>query len=449
MKYKKYPNYKDSGVEWVSEIPSEWNKTKIKHLAIGKDTLFIDGDWIESKDISSSGIKYITTGNIGKGIYKEQGQGFITEDTFINLRCTEIYEGDLVLSRLNLPIGRACIIPDLKNRIVMAVDNVVIRPSKNYDKKFLLYLFTSKGYFQHTSLVARGTTMQRISRGLLGDIDIPFPTFSVQQQIAKFLDNATQKMDTLIQKQENLIKLLKEKRQAVISHAVTRGLNPDVKFKDSGVEWLGEVPEHWEVKKLGYITKKIGSGKTPRGGSEVYSDTGILFIRSQNVYDEGLFLDDVVRISKEINDDMANTQVKSGDILLNVTGGSIGRTTIVPDNFEKANVNQHVCIIRLNSKKSKTFISLVMKSLLIKTQIDAIQNGAAREGLNFEQISDFRLAIPPIEEQQKIVSYLDDKTQKIDTLIKKATKSIKLLKEKRTALISAAVTGKIDVREQV
>jgi type I restriction enzyme S subunit len=217
-------------------------------------------------------------------------------------------------------------------------------------------------------------------------------------------------------------------------------------MKDSGVKWLGEIPEHWKVSKLGYITKKIGSGKTPRGGAEVYSDTGILFLRSQNIYDEGLFLDDIVRISKEINDNMENTQVKSGDILLNVTGGSIGRTTIVPDYFEKANVNQHVCIIRLNSSKYRAYISLVMKSLLMKTQIDAIQNGAAREGLNFEQIAGFRLAIPPVNEQNEIVDFIDNRTSKIDNLISKATKAIELLKEKRIALISSTVTGKIDVR---
>ena len=140
MRYSKYLSYKDSGVEWLGDIPSEWNSTRIKYLAMGKNTLFMDGDWIESKDISSSGIKYITTGNIGRGRYKEQGLGFISEDTFKALDCTEIYKGDLVLSRLNLPIGRACIIPELNNRVVMAVDNVVIRPSVEYDKQYLMYL---------------------------------------------------------------------------------------------------------------------------------------------------------------------------------------------------------------------------------------------------------------------------------------------------------------------
>ena len=446
-KYKPYPRYKNSGVEWLGKTPTEWDRTRIKYLAMGKNTLFIDGDWIESKDISSSGIKYITTGNIGKGEYKEQGLGFISEDTFKELNCTEIYKGDLVLSRLNLPIGRACIIPELNNRVVMAVDNVVIRPNQQYDKQYLMYLFSSSGYFQHTSLVARGTTMQRISRGLLGDVDIPSPKLIEQKNIANYLDSATAKIDTLIEKQTKLIALLKEKRQAVISTAVTRGLDNTVAMKDSGVEWLGEIPEHWEAIKLGYLASKIGSGKTPRGGAEVYSDTGIIFLRSQNVYDNGLHLEDVVKISEVIHAEMDNTHIKNGDILLNVTGGSIGRTCLVPDDFERANVNQHVCIIRLIKKEYQTYMSFVMKSSVIKTQIDAVQNGAAREGLNFEQISGFKIAIPTLEEQNSIVNYINKKTKKIDTLITKATKAIELLKEKRTALISSAVTGKIDVRE--
>ena len=231
----------------------------------------------------------------------------------------------------------------------------------------------------------------------------------------------------MIEKQTKLIELLKEKRQAVISHAVTKGINPNVPMKDSGVEWLGEIPEHWEVKKLGLITSKIGSGKTPRGGSEVYTDSGILFLRSQNIYDGGLFLDEVVYISEEINNEMLNTQIKDGDILLNVTGGSIGRTCLIPSNFQKANVNQHVCIIRLNTKKDRVFISYFMKSALIKSQIDGIQNGAAREGLNFEQISGFKIVLPPQNEQNEIVNYINYKSSKIDTLIEKSNKSIEPL----------------------
>ena len=161
-KYKSYPEYIDSIVDWLGEVPSHWESVPIKYLALDKDSLFLDGDWIESKDISSEGIRYITTGNVGEGNYKEKGSGFISEATFKKLGCTEVYEGDILVSRLNNPIGRACLVPNLNNRVVTSVDNVIFRPDTKYDKGFLVHLFSSKDYFKHTGNLARGATMQRI-----------------------------------------------------------------------------------------------------------------------------------------------------------------------------------------------------------------------------------------------------------------------------------------------
>ncbi|MBL4637925.1 MAG: restriction endonuclease subunit S [Proteobacteria bacterium] len=214
------------------------------------------------------------------------------------------------------------------------------------------------------------------------------------------------------------------------------------RYKDSGVVWLGGVPENWTVTKIGYLSHKTGSGKTPKGGSEIYSDSGILFLRSQNVYDTGLLLNenDVVFISEKIDEEMTGSRVLNGDILLNITGASIGRTCIVPEGFQPANVNQHVCIIRTPSTLRK-YLSLYLKSASTKAQIDAAQNGAAREGLNFEQLSNIAVCFPDNElERDAIADFLDHETAKIDTLIEKQQQLIKLLKEKRQAVISHAVT---------
>jgi type I restriction enzyme S subunit len=213
-------------------------------------------------------------------------------------------------------------------------------------------------------------------------------------------------------------------------------------YKDSGVMWLGDVPEKWTVTKIGYLSHKTGSGKTPKGGSEIYSDSGVLFLRSQNVYDTGIVLkeDDVVFISEKIDEEMAASRVLNGDILLNITGASIGRTCIVPKGFPSANVNQHVCIIRTPSSLRK-YLSLYLKSASTKAQIDSAQNGAAREGLNFEQLSNIVVCLPDNElERDAISNFLDHETAKIDTLIEKQQQLIALLKEKRQAVISHAVT---------
>ena len=184
----RYESYESDSVEWLDEVPDHWDRVPIKYLALGRESLFLDGDWIESKDLADSGIRYLTTGNVGEGEYKEQGAGFITERKFKELNCTEVFPGDMLVSRLNRPIGRSCIVPDLGQRIVTSVDNVIVRADSKYLRQYLVYLFSSKDYFRHTENLARGATMQRISRGLLGNIRIVVPPKEEQKQIASFLD---------------------------------------------------------------------------------------------------------------------------------------------------------------------------------------------------------------------------------------------------------------------
>jgi type I restriction enzyme S subunit len=217
------------------------------------------------------------------------------------------------------------------------------------------------------------------------------------------------------------------------------------KYKDSGVEWLGDIPEHWRVKRIKFLVNKIGSGKTPKGGSEVYIDSGIMLIRSQNVYDDGFRLDDVVYIDDEIDNIQANSRVFANDILLNITGASIGRVCLVPTDFQKANVNQHVCIFRPKLKEIfPQYLHLLFCSTQGKEQIFSYENGTSREGLNFQEAGNLTFAIPPLNEQQKIAQFLDYKTKQIDELIKKKETLIEKLDEKRTSLISHAVTKGLD-----
>lgn len=446
---KKYNSYKKPNSEWVNKVPVHWQDSRIKYLCKNEDSLFIDGDWIESKVIIEDGIRYITTGNVKQGYYTEQGNGHISQETFTELNCTEVFEGDLIVSRLNLPIGRACIVPNLGKRIVTSVDNVIIRPDKNVCKYYLLYLFSSKEYLEHTELIARGATMQRISRGLLGNIKISLPPIEEQTQIANYLNNKTTQINELITKKEQLIQLLEEERTAIINQAVTKGLNPDAPMKDSGIDWLGEIPEHWNVSQIKYVTKKIGSGVTPRGGAETYLEEGIPLLRSQNVYFDNFKLDNVAYISEDIHNDMKNSQVLKGDVLLNITGGSIGRCYYVSNQFEEANVNQHVCIVRPNEKIKTKFLHLVLSSELGQSQIELCQTGGNREALNFEQLKKFYFVLPDIYDQEAVIKSIENHQNKISKTITNCCREIELLKEYKTTLISNVVTGKIDVREEI
>lgn len=212
-----------SKYSWLGDIPSHWKIMPLRYTANGKECCFIDGDWIESKDIDYDGsIKYLTTGNVGPGFYKEQGAGYITEEKFRELDCIDVLPGDLLISRLNEPIARTCIVPDLGSRIVTAVDNVIFRPNaKLLDRKFACYYLNNGRLTEHANIIARGATMHRISRTMLGHLPIVLPPFDEQQEIVAFLDKECAKYDSRIAKAYHQIDLLKEYKQSLITEVVT------------------------------------------------------------------------------------------------------------------------------------------------------------------------------------------------------------------------------------
>lgn len=450
MKYPAYPEYIDSGFEWIGEIPKGWSLIQIKHLAQGDETLFLDGDWIESGDIVSDDtqIRYITTGNIGVGQYKEQGGGYITQETFVKLNCTEIFPDDLLISRLNPPIGRCCLIPDLGKRIVTSVDNVVLRPSNNFYKPFLKYVMSSHWYFEYTSLIARGATMQRISRGLLGDVKLSIPSNTNEQQaIADFLDTKTALIDDLIAKKERQIELMKEKRTALINKAVTKGLKPDVPLKDSGIEWLGEIPSHWEVIRLKFLkTEPLMYGANE--AAEQDDPDQPRFIRITDINEDGNLREETF---KSLPEDVALPYLlKDGDVLLARSGATVGKAFLYSSSWGRACFAGY--LIKFSPNQNKIYPELFKfftetsfyKDLIINSTIQAtIQNVSAEKYANLFQ------AVPPLPEQYEIVQYISLQAKQISTVISKLQTQISKLREYRQTLITAAVTGKIDVREAV
>lgn len=212
---------KDSGIEWLGEVPAHWTKEPLCHIALKDGGVFIDGDWIESPEIVDEGIRYLTNGNVGQGSFKQQGSGHITEESFERLNCTAVRPGDILISRLNLPAGRACLVPDIAEIMVTAVDNVITRPSPAYDRRFLVYMLSSDKHYANTENIARGTTMQRISRSSLGKIRFATPPLEEQVVIANYVDAEVARLKGLSSLAEEGASLLKERRSALISAAVT------------------------------------------------------------------------------------------------------------------------------------------------------------------------------------------------------------------------------------
>ena len=211
---------KDSGIEWIGKIPEGWETCRLKNVADPlQENSFIDGDWIESPDIIDEGIRYLTTGNVGDGLYKRQGNGYISQETFKDLNCKYAYPGDLVIARLNAPYGRSCILEDDEDRYVLAVDIVILRTLQ--DKRYICYFTQCPGYQRAVEDYSRGTAMKRISRNNLGNIDVLLPPLAEQQAIADYLDEKCAAIDKLIAIKQAKIDKLNDYKKSLIYEYVT------------------------------------------------------------------------------------------------------------------------------------------------------------------------------------------------------------------------------------
>ncbi len=438
-----YRKYKPSGIEWIGDIPEHWEVTKVKYLTDGNQQNFVDGDWIESSHIVTDGIRYITTGNIGSGYYKEQGNSYISDDTFENLNCTELFPGDLVISRLFSPVGRSCILPDLGTRVITSVDNVLIRPLEQYFKPFLNYYFNWARYNEYCDLQARGSTLNRISRTMLGSNEVLVPPFDEQQSITAYLDQKTTQIDTFITKKQKLIELLKEEKTAIINQAVTKGLDPNVKMKSSGIEWLGEIPEHWTYQPLRW-TCKIFAGGTPSKDRPEYWENGTIpWLNSGEVNKRRISDSDNFITELGFNGSSAKW-IESKSLLMALAGQGKTKGTVATLEFQ-ATCNQSLAaIIPDHHKINYRYLFYFLDSKYL--EIRGLVGDDSRDGLNLEIIKDFIVPKLSLNEQEKIVQYLDKKISGIDNAINRIEKEIELMREYQTALISEVVTGKVDVR---
>ncbi|MBP2044867.1 restriction endonuclease subunit S [Methanobacterium aggregans] len=446
MKLKPYPEYKDSGVEWIGKIPDKWETQKMKNLIF-----FQEGPGLRNWQFKDEGIRVICVTNITEnGINFSNYEKFISEEEYKHsYRHFTVEKGDLLLSSSGNSWGKVAeYLSDEK--VILNTSTIRINENlfkKEVSKKFLKWALQSDSVREQLGLMMTGSCQPNFGPSHLSEAIMCYPNLNEQIHIAYYLDKKTSQIDKTIQKDTRLIELLKEKRTAMINHAVTKGVDPDAKMKDSGVEWIGEIPEGWEVNKLKLSVSKIGSGITPKGGASVYVEKGIALLRSQNIHFEGLKIDNVSYITEEINKTMLNSVVKNHDVLLNITGASIGRCTYFENQVDKANVNQHVCIIRPKTICYR-FLNYILMSNIGQDQIFSVQMGSSREGLNFEQIGNFKIVYPPYDEQQKITNYLDESISKIDETIQKIEKKIELLEEYKKSLIHHVVTGKVNVLKE-
>lgn len=323
----------------------------------------------------------------------------------------------------------------------------VMRRSKPIEPSYFSYLLKSEGFITALQAVTQGIREGKtITFDQFGSIPLPFPSHGEQQQIATFLDHETAKIDRLIARQQRLIELLKEKRQAVISHAVTKGLNPNAPMKDSGVEWLGEVPVHWNVGRIKNLALLISKGTTPTTVGGEFLSEGIRFLKAENI-SEGLVTEQPeFFINKETHIILSRSSLHDKDVLVVIAGATTGKAAVMPNSLLPANTNQAVSFIRLKDKRYAKFVARWMGTNFVLNHVwlNAVQ--AAQPNLSMEDLGNLPIVIPPAEELAALLEGLSSKLGAFDKLLEKTNTSIQLMQEHRTALISAAVTGKIDVR---
>lgn len=319
----------------------------------------------------------------------------------------------------------------------------VLRPdNKKIEFRFMKYALNCADFHLYIS----GSTRDKLNQSDMNEIYIRSCELFEQQQIANFLDHETAKIDTLIEKQQQLIKLLKEKRQAVISYAVTKGLDPNAPMHDSGVEWLGEVPEHWVVAQLKFNTLEMQTG--PFGSqlhAEDYIEDGIPLVNPAHMADGKIIPDSKVSVDEATWHRLKRHQLFQGDLIF-ARRGELGRCAVVTKEQEGWLCGTGSLKAKLNSRLIPEYSYLLITSNGVVSELSLESKGSTMDNLNTETLGRIRLPVPPVDEQRKILDYVNDVSGKFRNLINKACSAIELMQERRTALISAAVTGKIDVR---
>lgn len=437
MSFPAYADYKESGVPWLGVVPSHWEIGRVKDLFViqkriagelGHDVLSITQSGIKVKDIDSN------DGQVSMDYSKYQ----------------LVYPGDFAMNHMDLLTGwidiatvRGVTSPDY--RVFSARSDREIVPD--------YYLYAFQMAYSQRQFYPFGQGSSQLGRWRLPTdafyaFSILRPPVAEQEVIAAFLDRETAKIDALVAEQERLITLLKEKRQAVISQAVTKGLNPNAPLRDSGIEWLGEIPANWTVAPLKRLISPATSG--PRGWSDLAAEEGSFFFQSQNIgRNMEADFSDGKRIEAPEGPDADRARLQSDDVVVCITGGRTGAVAHISDLPEEVYINQHVCLLRPSSAEtSGLYLAYGLFGLPGQEQLALAMYGL-KQGLSLENVREVVLPLPPKAERQMIAAHLDQQTARFEALVTEAQSAISLLRERRAALISAAVTGKIDVRGAV
>lgn len=445
MSFPRYSKYKASGVEWLGDVPAHWMITQLKRVV--RPERQITYGIVQAGPHISNGIPYIRPADMTdeKGVLAQDEIMRTSPEIASAYSRSTVREGDIVCS-IGPSFGKAMITPQWLDgaNLTQGTARISVQPPNN--SRYIFWTLRSPASVAQWESSVGGATFRALNLGPLSQTTILTPSETEQIVVAEFLDRETAKIDELVAEQRRLIELLKEKRQAVISHAVTKGLNPHAPMKPSGIEWLGDVPEHWNVVPLHRIVqerRQITYGIVQPGEPD---ETGRFMIRNQDFTNGWTSPDSIFRVSNAIESPYKRARMKANDLLMTIVG-AVGSIGIVPEWLDGANTTQNIARIAIDANKADhRYISMVLQGPVGARNVEFFSKGSVQTSLNLEHVRSFWVTVPPIKEQRSIVEHIEDATVGLDALTAECQRATDLLQERRTALISAAVTGKIDVR---
>ncbi|MBK5929905.1 restriction endonuclease subunit S [Halochromatium salexigens] len=432
-KLRPYPEYKETDLPWLGRVPVHWDIRRNGRLFSQRnETGFGDLPILEVS--LKTGVRVRDMDNLKRKQIMSDREKY-----------KRAARGDIAYNMMRMWQGAVGVVPEDG---LVSPAYVVARAHTETEPRYFNYLFRTDAFKNEIDGYSRGIVKDR-NRLYWEDFKrIPacFPPPEEQAAIANYLDAISSKINRFIRNRRRLIEVLNEQKQAIINRAVTRGLDPDVPLKPSGIEWLGEIPGHWEVCRLRHIIKSVTSGS--RGWSDYAADDGPLFIRIGNLrrFSLDLRFDDVVRLNLPDTTEALRTRVWPNDLLISITA-YIGSIAVIPANFEKAYISQHVarCSL-LDDTHNARWLGYVLLSNIGQMHGKLSLYGGTKDGLSLDDVKNYPVLLPPRSEQNELVTSIEHGLKAIILVIEKAEREITLIREYRTRLIADVVTGQVDVR---
>jgi type I restriction enzyme S subunit len=446
MTFPRYTKYRSAGVDWLGEIPDQWTTSSIKNTTYLKGRVGWKG--LTSDEYEDSGFAYLITGtDFDSKLISWKTCHFVDRERYDDDPFIQLRNGDLLITK-DGTIGKLALVSGLDRPACLNSGIFLVRPLRSYTTEFMYWVLSSDAFRVFCDLSSLGSTIQHLYQNVFERFVFPVPSVDEQLGIAAFLDAETARIDALIAEQRRLIELLNEERLAVISHSVTKGPNPDAPMKPSGIEWLGDVPAHWAVGKCGFHLSILSGFAFPSEGFS-HDDNDVRLLRGVNVGVSTLKWDDVVYWRRSYDDGMDAYEMSAGDLVVGLD------RPVIADGVRVAKVTeadlpclllQRVACLKTTSTLNVDYLHILLSSAMFVAHFSPETTGVSVPHISPQQIHDFVIPIPPIAEQKQIAAHVEAESGRAAALILHAERAVALLLERRSALISASVTGQIDVR---